>query len=94
MNRILIAIMALCIISLSGLCIHRGLKYFNITNNPCILENPRQVIDGRILPSRGLFSQGPHMYSLSCKGKRKLTGDVCRRSISVTEKEYERHMYE
>jgi hypothetical protein len=93
-NRILMTILIMCIVSVLAIVVHNGWKSFRNRNNPCVLENPRQVIGGSITPSKGLFSQGPHMYSLSCKGKRKLTGDVCERYIRVTEKEYERHMYE
>lgn len=58
-------------------------------SNPCITSSPKRVVSGSISHSFGTPN-----YLLDYAGARELTGDVCQVQITVSEGEYERHMYE
>ena len=64
------------------------------STNPCVLEYPLEVTSGIVSQSPGgLFGTGVAIYDVYYKGKRKSTGDVCEKSVRLTEREYERLMY-
>ena len=92
MNKLFGILLGLCLISML-ICIGVVIKT-NITNNPCVIEIPKVVVDAKIGNANGMFTSGPETYYIDYQGKRKLTKNSCQKRVRVTKDEYERLMYD
>lgn len=82
------------VLSLSVILVISIIKHTSYAReNVCVMtENPRRVIDG-LIASGIRHRAGPVMYFLYYEGEYKLSKQMCRYRVGVTQKEYERKIY-
>ena len=91
MWRILVIVVIVAAAVLGIIALARHLNYLDV--NVCVRVKPWNCAGGSMRSTGGFLGGSMTYYWLYYDGTRKLSGEVCKRAVRVTEREYERAMY-